>query len=99
MDQDEFYETKEETGREIRKLNATCFVNYMNNALVVGITPFLMDWSVYGTMYSFGILNVFCGLFSRTAFVSATMGCSASDLRHTSTRPRFAICCSTHLTA
>jgi len=49
------------------------FVNYVNNALVIMITPYLMGWSVPGTMYFFGVANVLCGLFV-VAFIKETKG-------------------------
>merc|ERR1719215_2392782 len=49
------------------------FVNYINNALIIIVTPAIMHWSVPGTMYFFGAANVICGLFVMT-FIKETKG-------------------------
>lgn len=56
-----------------KALSVAVFVNYMFNALIVYITPLLMNWSIIGTFYVFAILNIGCGLFVWT-FVRETKG-------------------------
>eukprot|EP00928_Gymnodinium_smaydae_P081155 TRINITY_DN64724_c0_g1_i1.p1 TRINITY_DN64724_c0_g1~~TRINITY_DN64724_c0_g1_i1.p1 ORF type:complete len:549 (+),score=77.50 TRINITY_DN64724_c0_g1_i1:64-1710(+) len=55
------------------------FVNYVNNAVVVMITPALMSWSAPGTMYFFGIANAFCALFV-WSFIEETKGVPLEDV-------------------
>eukprot|EP00928_Gymnodinium_smaydae_P061225 TRINITY_DN45357_c0_g1_i1.p1 TRINITY_DN45357_c0_g1~~TRINITY_DN45357_c0_g1_i1.p1 ORF type:complete len:577 (+),score=134.77 TRINITY_DN45357_c0_g1_i1:60-1790(+) len=55
------------------------FVNYINNAIVIMITPAIMQYSVPGTMYFFGVANVFCGLFV-WAFIKETKGVPLEDV-------------------
>jgi len=38
-------------------------VNYISNAVIIFITPYLMQWSVSGTLYFFGALNVLNAAF------------------------------------
>eukprot|EP00928_Gymnodinium_smaydae_P093733 TRINITY_DN7803_c1_g1_i1.p1 TRINITY_DN7803_c1_g1~~TRINITY_DN7803_c1_g1_i1.p1 ORF type:complete len:546 (-),score=122.70 TRINITY_DN7803_c1_g1_i1:52-1689(-) len=55
------------------------FVNYMNNAFVIIATPYVMHWSVPGTMYFFGVLNLLCGLFV-CRFIRETKGVPLEDV-------------------
>mmetsp|Transcript_64089 Transcript_64089/g.206438 ORF Transcript_64089/g.206438 Transcript_64089/m.206438 type:complete len:521 (+) Transcript_64089:88-1650(+) len=44
---------------------AVC-LNYVANAAIIIITPFVMTWSVPGTFFFFGVLNVLNGVFVQT---------------------------------
>jgi len=51
---------------------AVC-LNYLANAAVVIITPFLMTWSTPGTLFFFGALNIMNFVFV-SVFVRETKG-------------------------
>jgi len=57
---------------------AVC-LNYLGNAAVVLVGPYLMDWSIIGTFYMYGVLNMICMAFV-WAFVVETKGKSLEEI-------------------
>jgi len=56
-----------------KAVSLAVFVNYVNNGIIVAVTPLIMSWSVPGTMFFFGGLNILNGIFV-SACIKETKG-------------------------